>query len=134
VKLEQLPQGDALDRTETLAVVVVEELLGLLRARNDSPAPETARIVRLFPLLLPEAKPTWGAQFRRLRTRLGAPTAIKAMPSWPACSTRKLRDGMKYVDQRTAFYELRHRELEIIRLKAKTEKLGYRVTPIPAAA
>jgi hypothetical protein len=32
VKLEQLPQGDALDRTETLAVVVVEEFLGLLRA------------------------------------------------------------------------------------------------------
>jgi len=30
--------------------------------------------------------------------------------------------------------ELRHRELQIKRLKSKAEKLGYRVTPIPAAA
>src|SRR6266576_1279605 len=46
---------------------------------------------------------------------------------------RMLRYGMKYVDQGAAFYELRHRELQIKRLKAKAEKLGYRVTPIPAA-
>jgi hypothetical protein len=46
-----------------------------------------------------------------------------------------LRYGMKYVDQgAAAFYELRHRELQIKRLKAKAEKLGYRVTPIPVAA
>ena len=47
---------------------------------------------------------------------------------------RMLRYGMKYVDQGVAFYELQHRELQIKRLKAKAEKLGYRVTPIPAAA
>ena len=38
------------------------------------------------------------------------------------------------VDQGAAFYELQHRELQIKRLKAKAEKLGYRITPIPAAA
>ena len=47
---------------------------------------------------------------------------------------RMLRYGMKYVDQGVAFYELQHRELQIKRLKAKAEKLGYRVTPIPVAA
>src|SRR5215472_6185052 len=31
-------------------------------------------------------------------------------------------------------FELQHRELQIKRLKAKAEKLGYRITPIPAAA
>jgi len=40
-----------------------------------------------------------------------------------------LRYGMKYVDTGAAFYELRHRELQIKRLKAKAEKLGYRVHP-----
>ena len=76
-----------------------------------------------------------GAQFRRLRTRLGAPIAIKAMAAKLArLIYRMLRYGMKYVDQGAAFDELRHRELQIKRLKAKAEKLGYRVTPIPAAA
>ena len=42
---------------------------------------------------------------------------------------RMLRYGMKYVDQGAAVYDLRHRELQIKRLKAKAEKLGYRITP-----
>jgi transposase len=76
-----------------------------------------------------------GAQFRRLRTRLGAPIAIKAMAAKLARLVyRMLRYGMKYVDQGAAVYDLRHRELQIKRLKAKAEKLGYRITPIPAAA
>jgi transposase len=84
---------------------------------------------------LRESKTYLGAQFRRLRTRLGAPIAIKAMAAKLARLVyRMLRYGMKYVDQGAAFYELRHRESQIKRLKAKAEKLGYRVTPIPAAA
>src|SRR4029077_10064646 len=47
-----------------------------------------------------------GAQFRRLRTRLGAPIAIKAMAAKLARLVyRMLRYGMKYVDQGGAFYE-----------------------------
>ena len=50
-----------------------------------------------------------GAQFRRFRTRLGAPIAIKAMAAKLARLVyRILRYGMKYVDQGAAFYELRH--------------------------
>jgi len=76
-----------------------------------------------------------GAQFRRLRTKLGAPIAIKAMAAKLARLVyRMLRYGMKYVDQGAAFYELRHRELQIKRLKSKAAKLGYQVTPIPVAA
>ena len=84
---------------------------------------------------LRQSKTYLGAQFRRFRTRLGAPIAIKAMAAKLARLVyRMLRYGMKYVDQGAAFYELRHRELQIKRLKAKAQKLGYRVTPIPAAA
>src|SRR6266516_3449134 len=76
-----------------------------------------------------------GAQFRRLRTRLEAPIAIKAMAAKLARLVYlMLRYGMKYVDQFFSVYELPHRELQIKRLKAKAQKLGYRVTPIPAAA
>src|SRR6201987_3202227 len=74
---------------------------------------------------LRQSKTYLGAQFRRLRTRLGAPIAIKAMAAKLARLVyRLLRYGMKYVDQGAAFYELRHRELQIKRLKAKAEKLG----------
>src|SRR6266567_2580744 len=84
---------------------------------------------------LRQSKTYLGAQFRRFRTTLGAPIAIKAMAAKLARLVyRMLRYGMKYADQGAAFYDLRHRELQIKRLKAKAEKLGYRVTPIPAAA
>ena len=51
-----------------------------------------------------------GAQFRRLRTRLGAPVAIKAMAAKLARLVyRMLRYGMQFVDQGAEFYEARHR-------------------------
>ena len=76
-----------------------------------------------------------GAQFRRFRTRLGAPIAIKAMAAKLARLVyRILRYGMKYVDKGAAFYELQHRQLQIKHLKSKAASLGYQVTPLPAAA
>src|SRR5215470_12382445 len=70
-----------------------------------------------------------GAQFRRLRTRLGPPIAIKAMAAKLARLVyRILRYGIKYIDQGAAFYEAQHRQLQISRLKSKAASLGYRVT------
>jgi transposase len=76
-----------------------------------------------------------GAQFRRLRTKLGPPIAIKAMAAKLARLVyRMLRYGMKYVDKGAAFYELQHRQRQIKHLKSKAASLGYKVTPIPEAA
>jgi transposase len=76
-----------------------------------------------------------GAQFRRLRTRLGAPIAIKAMAAKLARLVyRMLRYSMTYADQGATFYELQHRQSQIKQLKSKAASLGYQVTPIPAAA
>src|ERR1700724_1924662 len=59
-----------------------------------------------------------GAQFRRLRTKLGAPVAIKAMAAKLARLVyRMLRYGMKYVDQGAQFYEAQHRNRQINYLK-----------------
>ena len=75
-----------------------------------------------------------GAQFRRLRTKLGAPVAIKAMAAKLARLVyRMLRYGMKYVDRGAAFYETEHRKQQINHLKWKAAKLGFRIIQVPAA-
>ena len=75
-----------------------------------------------------------GAQFRRLRSRLDTPVAIKAMAAKLARLVyRMLRYGMKYVDQGAAFYEAQHRQLQIKHLKSKAAKLGFQLIQVPAA-
>jgi transposase len=74
-----------------------------------------------------------GAQFRRFRTRLGAPIAIKAMAAKLARLVyRMLRYGMKYVDQGAVFYEAQHRQSQIKQLKWKALKLGFQIVQAPA--
>jgi transposase len=75
-----------------------------------------------------------GAQFRRLRSRLDTPVAIKAMAAKLARLVyRMLRYGMKYVDRGAEFYEAQHRQLQIKHLKSKAAKLGFQVIQVPAA-
>jgi transposase len=75
-----------------------------------------------------------GAQFRRLRTKLGAPIAIKAMAAKLARLVyRILRHGIKYVDRGAAFYEAQHRQIQIRHLKWKAAKLGFKIIDAPAA-
>ena len=91
--------------------------------------------LRMAASSLRTSKTYLGAQFRRLRTKLGAPIAIKAMAAKLARLVyRMLRYGMKYVDRGAALYELKHRELQVKQLKWKAASLGYQVTPVPAAA
>jgi transposase len=69
-----------------------------------------------------------GAQFRRFRTKLGAPVAIKAMAAKLARLVyRMLRYGMKYVDQGAKVYEAQHRQRQIGQLKWNAAKLGFQV-------
>ena len=75
-----------------------------------------------------------GAQFRRLRTKLGGPIAIKAMAAKLARLVyRMLRYGIKYVDQGAPFYQAQHRQLQIKQLKWKATKLGFRLVEAHAA-
>ena len=83
---------------------------------------------------LRKSKTYLGAQFRRLRTKLGAPIAIKATAAKLARLVyRMLRYGMKYVDQGAAVYEAQHRQLQIKQLKWKAAKLGFQIVQAPAA-
>ena len=75
-----------------------------------------------------------GAQFRRLRTKLGSPVAIKAMAAKLArLIYRMLRFGMQYVDQGAEFYEAQHRKLQISHLKRKASQLGFQIIEAAAA-
>jgi len=75
-----------------------------------------------------------GAQFRRLRSKLGAPVAIKAMAAKLArLLYRMLRYGMSFIDRGEAFYESQHRKLQINYLKRKAANLGFQIIEAPSA-
>jgi len=75
-----------------------------------------------------------GAQYRRLRTRLGAPKAITAMARKLACLFyRLIKHGKPYVDKGTEYYEARYREQQIRSLSKKAQKLGLQLV-IPKTA
>jgi hypothetical protein len=75
-----------------------------------------------------------GAQYRRLRTRLGAPKAITAMARKLACLFyRLIKHGQPYVDKGTEYYEARYREQQIRSLSKKAQKLGLQLV-IPKTA
>lgn len=75
-----------------------------------------------------------GAQFRRLKARLGAPVAIKAMAAKLARLVyRMLRYGMQFVDRGAEFYETQHRNQQISYLKRKAANLGLQIIEAQAA-
>src|SRR5215469_15288522 len=75
-----------------------------------------------------------GAQFRRLRTKLGAPVAIKAMAAKLARLVyRMLRYGMTFIDRGAEFYDAQHRKLQINYLKRKAANLGFQIIEATAA-
>jgi transposase len=61
-----------------------------------------------------------GAQFRRFRSKLGAPKAITAMAHKLAVLFyRMLRFGQEYVDRGQKFYEERYRQQQLTRLRLR---------------
>src|SRR6266403_3967808 len=70
-----------------------------------------------------------GAQYRRLRTKLGAPKAITAMAHRLARLVyRMLKYGQQYIDKGTEYYENRYRRQQIEFLRKKAAKLGLQIT------
>jgi hypothetical protein len=75
-----------------------------------------------------QSKSYLGAQYRRLRTRLGAPKAITAMARKLACLFyRLLTKGQQYVDKGAQYYESRHREQQIRSVLKRARQLGLQV-------
>jgi transposase len=75
-----------------------------------------------------------GAQYRRLRGKLGAPKAITAMAHKLARLVyRMLKWGHEYVDKGLQYYEERHREQQAHLLQRKAAKFGLLIVEPMAA-
>ena len=84
-----------------------------------------ATALRIAATTLLRSQSYLGAQYRRLRGKLGAPKAITAMAHKLAVLVyRMLRWGQEYVDKGMQYYEERHREQQIRLLKKRAAKLG----------
>jgi hypothetical protein len=92
-----------------------------------------ASALRMAACTLLRSKTYLGAQYRRLRTRLGAPKAITAMAHKLARLVhRLLKHGQNYVDKGLEYYEQRYREQQITLLQKKALSLGFQVSELPA--
>ena len=90
--------------------------------------------LRIAATTLLKSRSYLGAQYRRLRTRLGAPKAITAIAHKLAVLVyRMLKYGHEYVDRGMQYYEVKHREQQIQLLKKKAAKLGFLIIE-PAGA
>ena len=88
-----------------------------------------ATALRLAARNLIRSRSYLGAQYRRLRTKLGAPKAITAMAHRLARLVyRMLKYGQQYVDKGTEYYENRYRQPHIHLLQKNAAKLGLQIT------
>jgi transposase len=90
-----------------------------------------ATALRMAATTLLNSRSYLGAQYRRLRTKLGAPKAITAMAHRLARLVyRMLKYGQEYVDKGMQYYEDRYRSQQVELLKKKAAKLGLQIVEI----
>jgi transposase len=88
-----------------------------------------ATALRLGASTLLRSQTYLGAQYRRLRSKLGAPKAITAMAHRLArLVDRMLKYGQQYVDKGAEYYERRNRQQQIEFVRRKAAQLGLQVT------
>jgi hypothetical protein len=94
-----------------------------------------ATALRLAATTLLRSQSYLGAQYRRLRGKLGAPKAITAMAHKLARLVYRMRTwGHEYVDRGLQYYEERHRQQQIQLLTKRAAKLGLQIVEPQAAA
>ena len=88
-----------------------------------------ATALRIAATTLLRSQTYLGAQYRRLRSKLGAPKAIPAMAHRLARLVyRMLKYGPQYADKGAEYYEQRNRQPQIHFLRKKAAQLGLQVT------
>ena len=101
----------------------------VLKRRTPKVVNRAATAFRQAANALLRSKSYLGAQYRRLRTRLGVPKAITTMARKLACLFyRLLTNGQQYVDKGMEYYEMRHREQQIRYVTKTAQRLGLQVT------
>jgi transposase len=122
--------------TSWLGLVPTNEQSGrkILKRKTRKVVNRAATAFRNAATTLLRSQSYLGAQYRRLRTRLGAPKAITAMARKLACLFyRLIKHGQQYVDKGNEYYEAKYREQQIRSLTKRAQKLGLQVV-IPHSA
>jgi transposase len=89
----------------------------------------TPTALRLGASTLLRSQTYLGAQYRRLRSKLGAPKAITAMAHRLARLVyRMLKYGQQFVNKGAEYYDERNRQLQIEFVRKKAARLGLQVT------
>jgi transposase len=100
----------------------------ILKRRTRKVVNRAATAFRHAAATLLRSQSYMGAQYRRLRTRLGAPKAITAMARKLACLFyRLIKHGQQYVDKGNEYYEAKYREQQIRSLTKRAQKLGLQL-------
>ena len=102
----------------------------VLKKKTRKVKSRLATALRMAASTLRESESYLGAQFRRLRTRLGNPKAITAMGAKLARLVyRMLKYGQEYVDKGTALYEEKYRQQQVRLLAKKAAEHGFTLVP-----
>jgi len=89
-----------------------------------------ANALRMATQSLSRSNSYLGARYRRLRSRMEGPVAVKAMARYLACLVyRMVTKGQAYVDRGAAHYEAKRQERERIALQRRATTLGLKLVP-----
>jgi transposase len=103
---------------------------------SSQPRKTKNRAAAMFRLAAPgalQSKTAVGAFIRRLKSRLGAPTAINAGAHKLArLFDRMLKFGAAYVEQGQTYYEDRYKERAVRNLSKRAKEFGLQLTPLGA--
>jgi len=101
----------------------------ILNRRTRKVVNRAATALRNAATTLVRSQSYLGAQYRRLRTRLGAPKAITAMArKLASLFYRLIKHGQQYVDKGMEYYEQRHREQQIRSLLKRAQKAWFPIS------
>ena len=105
----------------------------MLSRRVRPGAHRVAVALRLAAGSLHHSQSAFGAFFRRLRARLGAPKAITATAHKLARLIYSLlKHGTAYVQQGMAEYEAQYRDRKVKGMVRQAQALGYTLVPLAA--
>jgi hypothetical protein len=82
---------------------------------------------------LAESESYLGAQFRRLKRRVGRSRGDQGYGGQARLIYHMLRYGMRFVDQGAEVYEAAHHQREIYYLKQKAASLGFQIIEATAS-
>ena len=102
----------------------------VIRHTHEKSRNRVTSVLRLAATSLLRSDSYLGARYRSLRTRLGAPKAIKAMARYLACIIYRLfTKGQAWVDRGAEKFEQNRQMRDLAKLQAQAGSRGFRLVP-----